>query len=72
MDRTKEPRQQGIRPPGEIVECSVRAVGLTPGYYGQIDAGADPSSSGRWLHTGDLGRRDADGFLSFTSTTGLG
>jgi long-chain acyl-CoA synthetase len=45
---------------GEIL---LRGPAVSPGYYGQIHAGVDLSSSGRWLHTGDLGRRDADGFL---------
>jgi len=43
---------------GEIL---LQGPAVSPGYYGQIEAGADPSA--RWLHTGDLGRRDADGFL---------
>jgi long-chain acyl-CoA synthetase len=45
---------------GEIL---LQGPAVSPGYYGRIDAGADPSTSERWLHTGDLGRRDADGFL---------
>jgi long-chain acyl-CoA synthetase len=45
---------------GEIL---LQGPTVSPGYYGQIDAGDDASTSGRWLHTGDLGRRDADGFL---------
>jgi long-chain acyl-CoA synthetase len=45
---------------GEIL---LQGPTVSPGYYGQIDATVDPSTSGRWLHTGDLGRRDADGFL---------
>jgi long-chain acyl-CoA synthetase len=45
---------------GEIL---LQGPAISPGYYGQIDACVDPSTSGRWLHTGDLGRRDADGFL---------
>ena len=45
---------------GEIL---LQGPSVSPGYYGQIEAGADPLASGRWLHTGDLGRRDADGFL---------
>ena len=45
---------------GEIL---LQGPAVSPGYYGQIEAGVDPSTSGRWLHTGDLGRRDADGFL---------
>jgi long-chain acyl-CoA synthetase len=45
---------------GEIL---LQGPPVSPGYYGQIEASVDPSSSGRWLRTGDLGRRDADGFL---------
>ena len=45
---------------GEIL---LQGPAVSPGYYGQIEAGVDPGTSERWLHTGDLGRRDADGFL---------
>jgi long-chain acyl-CoA synthetase len=45
---------------GEIL---LQGPTVSPGYYGQIEAGVDPGTSERWLHTGDLGRRDADGFL---------
>jgi long-chain acyl-CoA synthetase len=45
---------------GEIL---LQGPTVSPGYYGQIEAGVDPSDCGRWLRTGDLGRRDADGFL---------
>jgi long-chain acyl-CoA synthetase len=45
---------------GEIL---LQGPTVSPGYYGRIEAGIDPSGSGRWLRTGDLGRRDADGFL---------
>jgi long-chain acyl-CoA synthetase len=45
---------------GEIL---LQGPAVSPGYYGQIESGVDPSTSERWLHTGDLGRRDRDGFL---------
>jgi long-chain acyl-CoA synthetase len=45
---------------GEIL---LQGPTVSPGYYRQIEAGVDPCTSERWLHTGDLGRRDADGFL---------
>ena len=45
---------------GEIL---LQGPAVSPGYYGQIEAGVDACTGGRWLHTGDLGRRDADGFL---------
>jgi long-chain acyl-CoA synthetase len=52
--------QVEIAEDGEIL---LQGSTLSPGYYGQLDAGADSPASTRWLHTGDLGRRDADGFL---------
>jgi long-chain acyl-CoA synthetase len=59
----------GLPLPGVRVEIAddgeilLQGPAVSPGYYGRIEAGAGPSTSERWLHTGDLGRRDADGFL---------
>jgi crotonobetaine/carnitine-CoA ligase len=47
--------------PGEIV---VRAPGLMRGYLNRPEATAETFRGG-WLHTGDLGRRDAGGYLYF-------
>ena len=47
--------------PGEIV---VRAPGLMRGYLNRPEATAETFRDG-WLHTGDLGRRDASGHLYF-------
>jgi carnitine-CoA ligase len=47
--------------PGEIV---VQAPGLMRGYLDRPDA-TQETFRGGWLHTGDLGRRDAAGFLYF-------
>jgi long-chain acyl-CoA synthetase len=44
-------------------EILLQGPTVSPGYYGHAEAGVDPCTSARWLHTGDLGRRDADGFL---------
>jgi long-subunit acyl-CoA synthetase (AMP-forming) len=44
-------------------EILLQGPTVSPGYYGQHGAGVDPRTSERWLRTGDLGRRDADGFL---------
>ena len=47
--------------PGEIV---VRAPGLMRGYLNKPAETAETFRGG-WLHTGDLGRRDAAGYLYF-------
>lgn len=56
-DGTEAPDGQ----PGEIV---VRAPGLMRGYLNKPRETAETFRGG-WLHTGDLGRRDADGYLYF-------
>jgi O-succinylbenzoic acid--CoA ligase len=48
--------------PGEVGEIWVRGPTVTPGYHGQPRAGAAAIVDG-WLRTGDLGHRDAEGFL---------
>jgi crotonobetaine/carnitine-CoA ligase len=50
-----------IDQPGEIV---VRAPGMMRGYLNRPEATAETFRGG-WLHTGDLGRRDAAGYLYF-------
>jgi carnitine-CoA ligase len=54
-------------PPGEIGEIAARpriADVITAGYEGDEDATADAFRNG-WFHTGDLGRMDPDGVVSF-------
>jgi carnitine-CoA ligase len=53
--------ETGDEEPGEIV---VRAPGLMRGYLNKPEATAETFRGG-WLHTGDLGRRDAAGYLYF-------
>ncbi|MFQ3662649.1 MAG: AMP-binding protein, partial [Chloroflexaceae bacterium] len=48
--------------PGEVGEICVRGPTVTPGYHGRPDATAAAIVDG-WLHTGDLGYRDPEGFL---------
>jgi crotonobetaine/carnitine-CoA ligase len=54
-------------PPGEIGEFIARSnrmwVGTT-GYYGKPEATLELFRNG-WIHTGDLGRMDADGYFYF-------
>jgi fatty-acyl-CoA synthase/O-succinylbenzoic acid--CoA ligase len=47
-------------PIGEVGEISARAASAMSGYLGADGRPVDP---GKWLHTGDLGRIDDDGFV---------
>lgn len=53
-------------PAGGIGEICVRTPGAMSGYYGMAEATAAVLDQHGWLRTGDLGRLDADGYLSIT------
>ena len=49
-------------PPGEVGEVCVKGPNVMLGYYRDPDETARTVRGG-WLHTGDMGRLDGDGFL---------
>ncbi|MES2148294.1 MAG: AMP-binding protein [Pseudomonadota bacterium] len=77
-DVARKPGSVGVPPPffelrivredgseadcGEIGEIAGRGPLLMPGYYRRPDLTAEAIRDG-WLHSGDLGRVDADGYL---------
>jgi long-chain acyl-CoA synthetase len=55
-----------LRDDGESGEIELRGANVMQGYHKDPDATARALRDGRWLATGDLGHRDADGFYFIT------
>lgn len=51
---------------GEAGEIQLRSVVCTPGYWEKPDANAQLFTADGWMHTGDVGLLDADGYLYIT------
>ncbi len=61
-----EGREAGVGETGEIL---VRGHNVMAGYWRRPE-GSRLALDGGWLHTGDLGRRDADGFVHLVDRAG--
>jgi len=55
--------QGGEAPRGEVGEIAARGPNVMLGYWGQAEATAQAIRDG-WMHTGDLGRMDAEGYVT--------
>ena len=53
-------------PPGEAGEVCIRGPILMKGYWGKPEATAAAIDTDGWLHTGDIGTLDDEGFLAIT------
>ncbi|MFO1199689.1 MAG: AMP-binding protein [Burkholderiaceae bacterium] len=62
--RILDPDTGRERPRGELGEIVARSPGNFKGYWNKPEATAKTLRDG-WVHTGDMGRLDADGYLSF-------
>ena len=51
---------------GQIGEICFRGYHIMQGYYGDAEATAKTVDAQGWLHSGDLGSMDADGYLQIT------
>jgi long-chain acyl-CoA synthetase len=62
--RILDPDTGEERPPGELGEIVLRSEGTFRGYWNKPEATAKTLRDG-WVHTGDMGKLDADGYLAF-------
>ncbi|HSW05594.1 AMP-binding protein [Aquabacterium sp.] len=62
--RILDPDSGAERPVGEVGEIVLKSRGTFQGYWNKPEASAKTLRDG-WVHTGDMGRLDADGYLTF-------
>jgi len=64
--RVLDPETGEEVPHGEIGELVAKGPIVTAGYYRKPEETADAFTGDGWLHTGDLGKVTADGYLTLT------
>lgn len=62
--RIVDPETQADLPTGEVGEIVLTSPGCFKGYWNKPEATA-ATLRGKWVHTGDMGKLDADGYLTF-------
>lgn len=67
--RVIDPADSTVLPPGATGELVAIGPGVTRGYYNKPAETAATFTSDGWLKTGDLGRIDADGYLTLLGRT---
>ncbi|MBZ0252950.1 MAG: AMP-binding protein, partial [Candidatus Methylomirabilis sp.] len=60
------PETGRMLPAGEVGEVCFRGYHVMKGYYGDAAATAEAIDGDRWLHSGDLGTMDAEGYVRIT------
>ncbi len=55
-------REGNDLPDGEAGELLIRGPGVTPGYWRKPEVTAEAFEDDGWLHSGDVARRDEDGY----------
>jgi len=62
--RVVDPETRAVLPAGEVGELVAKGPCVTSGYYNKPEETAAAFDADGWLRTGDLGRFDADGYLT--------
>ena len=61
-----DPSTNRTVPLGEVGEICFRGYHVMKGYYADADATRNAIDAGGWLHSGDLGTMDPDGYVKIT------